>query len=457
MNNEQLVVDVPQNLPLQENVSTDGRESTRWMRLSALVARFSRGRGAMALADQMMVSASNFATGIVLVRGLGLSEFGKFSIAYALLLYANSLQMSFIASPMLSIAPLLPAKEKHRFVNGMLAIQIMASVLLCVVFALVGAASHLFTKFYSFPCIFVFACCVGTFQLQDWLRRYYFLYNKGKLAFLCDMISYLGQFVLLLALWRLGRLTLTLTFTVMCITSVAALSIGPVTDRLSPAMDALKETWTRCKSLSSSLLISNQIRWFGTQGVLLIGAGIVGSVGIGGLRATSNLSGPVYLMLFSLENYVPMRLAEELKRKGASGAQEFIRRAILGGTVFFALLIAPVGIFGRPILRLVYGPALVAFYLPMLLQLAFIVVAAGTTMWYFLYRSLQDTRAIFRANALSSIVNIGTVYSFGHYWGVSGIVLSSLLSQVALMAYCIFHWTRYREELLRLSSVDGVL
>ena len=73
------------------------------LRLSALFARLSRGRGPIALADQMMVSAANFAGGIVLVRGLGLEEFGKYSIAYSLLLFANALQMSFVASPMLNI------------------------------------------------------------------------------------------------------------------------------------------------------------------------------------------------------------------------------------------------------------------------------------------------------------------------------------------------------------------
>ena len=165
----------------------------RLMHVSVLLGRFSRGRGAMAIADQMLVSASNFTTGIVLVRGLGLSEFGKYAIAYAFLLYANALQSSFIAYPMLSIAPFLQGREKRQFVNGMLAIQIMASTVLFLTFLLAGAVSHLFTTFYSLPCVLAFACCVGTFQLQDWLRRYYFLYNKGRLAFFCDLISYFGQ------------------------------------------------------------------------------------------------------------------------------------------------------------------------------------------------------------------------------------------------------------------------
>jgi O-antigen/teichoic acid export membrane protein len=417
-------------------------------RLSALLVRFSRSRGAIALADQIMVSASNFATTIVLVRGLQLSEFGKYSIAYALLFYANALQMSFVASPMLSIAPLLPEKEKRQFVNGMLALQVCASLLLFAIFALAGAVLHLFTAFYSLPCILLFACCVGTFQLQDWLRRYYFLVGKGKLAITTDFISYFGQLVVLFLLWRAGRLNLVLTFMVVCVTSVAALVMGPITDRLWPEMGRLRETWARCKGLSSGLLVASQARWIGNQGLLLIGGWIVGSVGIGGLRAAQSLSGPVFLVLTSLENVVPMRIAEEIRRSGAAGAHKLIQRLIMGGMLFFALMVIPVGVFGRAILRVLYGPALVAFYWPMLLQLATIVVTTATMLWYHLYRCLQETRAIMWASALASISSLMTVYWFGRRWNASGIVLASLFGQVSIVVYCMLYWMRNRQRIL---------
>ena len=82
--------------------------------MSAFAVRMFRGRGAVAIADQFMVGGSNLLTSVVLVRGLGLEEFGKFSIAMVLLYYANSLQMSFVASPMLSIAPLMDGDEKRQ-------------------------------------------------------------------------------------------------------------------------------------------------------------------------------------------------------------------------------------------------------------------------------------------------------------------------------------------------------
>ncbi len=397
----------------------------------------------MALVDQMMVSGANFAAGIVLVRALGLSEFGKYAIALAFLLYVNALQISFVSSPMLSIAPLMMDKEKKQFVNGMLTIQMLASLTLFVVFALVGCVSHIFTKFYSLPCIFAFAFCVGTFQLQDWLRRYYFLYNKGKLAIISDFISYGVQFVLLLVLWRIGQLTLFRTFLCMCLTSVAAVIMGPLTDQFRPATGRLRETWARCRHLSRDLLIASQVNWLGTQGLLLIGTWVVGTSAIGGLRATYTLAGPVYLVLSSLDNVIPIQVAGELKKKGTVGAYVFIQRAIYGGMAFLGLLLLPIGIFGRPILKAVYGPDVVAFYVPMLLQLLGMVMQIPSRLWGFLYRGLQDTRALVRANALSATTSIATVYWFGHLWDASGVVLSGLCSQVLVVVYCVHHWMRH--------------
>ena len=84
-----------------------------------------RGRSAQTLFDQILVSASNFITGIILVRGLGLVEFGKFTVAYVVLLLANSVQLSFISSPMITLGSLCPeATDRLRFVRGMYGVQL---------------------------------------------------------------------------------------------------------------------------------------------------------------------------------------------------------------------------------------------------------------------------------------------------------------------------------------------
>lgn len=87
---------------------------------------FAASRRTQTLADQIVVSGSNFATGIILVRGLGLLEFGKFTIAYTILMLANSVQLSFISSGMITLGSLChTTDERRRFVRGIYGVQIL--------------------------------------------------------------------------------------------------------------------------------------------------------------------------------------------------------------------------------------------------------------------------------------------------------------------------------------------
>lgn len=419
---------------------------TAWLQM--LLSRLSRGRGVVALADQALISGSNFAANIVLVRSLGLSEFGKYALAYAIVLYANALQVSFITAPMLISAPLLDGEERKSLLDGMLAMQVLASVALFFVVLVIGAAFRIFTDYYSMASIVAIAGAIGTYQLQDWIRRYYFLTGRGYLAIASDFISYFVQFLLLAALAWTRHLNILVTFCVIACTSAAAFGLGPITDRLRPTAAKLKQVWAQCKRLSRDLFVANQVRWLGDQGILLIGTSVVGVTEVGGLRATQSLAGPVNLILTSLDNVLPIKIGELLKTKGTAGAYSYIRSAILFSCTTMGAILVPIAIWGRPILRIVYGPAVVAFYIPMLLQLANMVVGVATRLWFYFYRGVQDTQAILRANALCTVVSLVGLFVFGHIWGAAGVVLAPLLGYVAITIYCALHWIGAQDELI---------
>src|ERR1019366_7322821 len=63
------------------------------------------GREIWALTDQAVVSATNFLTGVMLARFMGLSEFGVFTLAWMSVAFANSIQNSLIIAPMMSVGP----------------------------------------------------------------------------------------------------------------------------------------------------------------------------------------------------------------------------------------------------------------------------------------------------------------------------------------------------------------
>src|SRR4029079_2838125 len=56
-------------------------------------------RNSWALADQGLISLSNFATLILLARGLSRSDFGAFVLAYTALILLNGIQSALITQP----------------------------------------------------------------------------------------------------------------------------------------------------------------------------------------------------------------------------------------------------------------------------------------------------------------------------------------------------------------------
>ena len=57
------------------------------------------GKAPWAVADQLLISATNFATMVLLARGLSQEDFGSFTLLYLVLLFANNLQSGLITQP----------------------------------------------------------------------------------------------------------------------------------------------------------------------------------------------------------------------------------------------------------------------------------------------------------------------------------------------------------------------
>ena len=317
----------------------------------ASLLQFARTRRTQTILDQVLVSGSNFMTGIVLVRGLGLVEFGRFTVAYAILLLANGVQLSFISSPMITLGSLCATPEERRqFVRGIFGVQ-MIFCAIATVASIAGAAIYVAFRHRDISGGFLlpFTAAVIAFLMQDWLRRYYFTIGKASASFWNDVVSYLGQVVVLCVLWGTHHLTMNTALWSIAVTSGAAFAMGGALERLGSTRAATADAWRRSHAISIDLGIANQLQWLVYQGAMLIGAGVIGAEAAGGVRATQNIIGPVNIAFQAMENIVPVRAAEEMRRGGIERASAFLFR--FGAKGFVALLALLRG--GRPVLEAV--------------------------------------------------------------------------------------------------------
>jgi O-antigen/teichoic acid export membrane protein len=403
-----------------------------------------RGRSAQTLFDQILVSASNFVTGIILVRGLGLVEFGKFTVAYVVLLLANSVQLSFISSPMITLGSLCPeATDRLRFVRGMYGVQLLFGAIASPA-AVAGVAIYFIVDRTGVSPGFLlpFAAAVGLYLMQDWLRRYFFTVSKPSAAVWNDAISYVGQVIALAILWATRRLNIETAFWAIAITSGLAFAFGAAHDRLRCNRAEMRDAWRRARGISVELGISNQLQWLVYQGAMLIGASVAGPQAAGGVRATQNVIGPVNIAFQAMENIVPIRAAEEMRRGGIQGAAGFLFRFGLAGFLALLVLFAAASLVSARFLAFFYGHELRLYAGVLNLQMVYFLLAWPIRQLTFLFRTIESTRPILFASIVAAIISISLVYPMVRGYGALGIVMAAVAGQVCNLLYLVVAWMR---------------
>ena len=408
------------------------------------VWQFSRSRRSVTLLDQAVVSGSNFLTGIILVRGLGLIEFGRFTIALAILMLANSVQLSFISSPMITLGSLCATpEERRRFVRGIYGVE-MIFCGIAAVGAVAGTAVYLSFRHHAGAMGFLlpFASAVIAFLMQDWLRRYYFTVGKASASLGNDIISYVGQLVVLCVLWWMHALSLNMALWAIAVTSGAAFATGAVLERLGSTWTETGNAWRRSHALSIDLGIANQLQWLVYQGAMLIGAGVVGAQAAGGVRATQNIVGPVNVAYQAMENIVPVRAAEEMKRGGLQRVSAFLLR--FGSAGFIALLVffSVAAVFSGRFLSFFYGRQLHAYAGVLDLQMLYFLLTWPLRQIAFLFRTIKHTRPILIASVVAAMVSMAVVYPAVRGFGAMGIMVAAVAAQVGNLAYMWLAWMR---------------
>src|SRR5580698_11588362 len=144
----------------------------RWERIRTGLFRQFVGREAWALADQAIVSASNFLNNVMLARFMGLREFGIFVLAWMSVMFVNSLQTALIVSPMMSIGPKQEEKDRPSYFGAVVFQEIcLVSFCFVLVFAAVSSSGRIFhhadLKHLALP----LAVSAFAYQAQDFLRR----------------------------------------------------------------------------------------------------------------------------------------------------------------------------------------------------------------------------------------------------------------------------------------------
>lgn len=388
-----------------------------------------------ALADQAMVSGVNFLTGILFARYLGLEEFGRFTLAWMAVLFCNSFQQAGIIAPMMSLGPKQKAEDEPAYYGAVIVQQVIWSV--ACFFLLWGGV---WLSGYIKPAWNIqglglpLAAALLAWQLQDFLRRYFFVRGQGRLAFINDAVSYLGQLALLALFFRLTTLNTVHVLWLIAGTSALAVFIGvwQFGPFRHPHKDLGRVT-ARHWRLSKWLIASALSQWTSSNFFMLIGGAVLGPGPVGVFKAIQNVFGVITVIFQALENILPIRIVNKVQHSGAASALVYIDIFFFKSFILIAIVIAGFTWWSGNLFSFLYdsNPHGVPVYFG-LFGISILSLHAINMHKYF-FRAIEKTKIIFIANLFSSISMIFFAKIIVDKFGEIGLFLLLNISNIIMI------------------------
>jgi O-antigen/teichoic acid export membrane protein len=377
------------------------------------------------IADQTMVSATNFLTGLLLARFLGIEEFGRYVLVWMVAEFLNNIQDSLITSPMMSIGPKQSDDEVASYLGAVLVQQATIAVIAFALIILGGyLAGYLFPDGDVAGFTVPLAFAVLSFQAQHFVRRYLFMRGRALPAFICDVVRYPGQIMVLLWLAYQDSFTTIAVIWVIAGSSAVALLVGLCfVERPTLEVPRLLSIALRHWHLARWLTSSGLLRWL-IVGMFNVSMGaLIGTAAVGGIRAIQSLLGLTHIILLGIENVVPGQVARILNQRGPAAMISYLWRfGFLAGLPILAILVT---IAAAPDfwLTLAYGPeyggqGYVVRWLAVIYFGVFLTSPATMGL-----RAMERGFGIFLADLSAAVFSVVCCYPLVALLGVPGVMV----------------------------------
>lgn len=381
-----------------------------------------------AMADQGMVSAVNFLTGLLLARYLGLAEFGRYTLAWMAVEFLQSVQHSLVIAPMMSIGPKTDAERRRFYFGAVFSSQAIFTVLSVSLFV---ASFDLLTdvkpEWKLDGLLLPLTVAAFASQAQNFVRRYLFTCNRGEVAFFNDFVRYGGQISVLIALFLTTKLDAGDCLLIVASLSAASAVIGgfsfeAVGVRAGVFRETIRQHWDFAKWLMSSEIF----RWASGNLFILVSGALLGPVAVGAIRAAQNLVGLCHVLLLGLENVIPVRAARTFHERGAEALLDLIKRVGLWGALVVGGIVLVAAVAPEFWLHLFYGSEYADYGNLVQWWAAVYFVGFFNLPAMFGLRAIESTQAIFAARFSSAVFTALAVYPLVAFLGVDGVMIGNL-------------------------------
>jgi O-antigen/teichoic acid export membrane protein len=352
-------------------------------------------------------------------------------------LFAQSIQIALIVSPMMSIGPKQSADEAGHYYSAVAVQQLLFSVTCSVCVGLAALGERALNLGWGVDQLAgALAVCILFVQIHDFLRRYNYTLHRARVVFMSDMVRNGLQLAALFSLLLFGT-HVTLSEVLLVITGSAIIGILVFAGNAPLPIvgpDHLLRVLRRHFHFSKWLLGSALLQWT-TGNFFVIAAGaMLGPVAVGALKASQSLVAVTHIFFQAADNFMPPRAARIYQTDGVQGLRAFIRRLLLIGGTGTAIVCLAMAIPAQTWLTLLFGKSYAGYGVVVAGYAVSYLLLACMTPFRYAFLAIERTRPIFSGYILAALFTAAGCYPLIQLFGIYGAVAGVVASQAIMLA-----------------------
>jgi O-antigen/teichoic acid export membrane protein len=399
-------------------------------------------KGGYALADQGLISGSNFLISVLLARWLTRDGYGAYAVAFGIFVLLTVLYQSLVLEPMSVFGGSNYRNNLREYLRVLIWLHFSLCAVLCGALGIWVGVAYKMDPHGALPLALAGVTIASPLVLIFGLARRAFYLELTPASAALGALWYCA--FAMVGLWLAFHYGLLSAFSAFIAIGAAALAtsllllrhlranLRPRTGHIAFA-EVCREHWR----YGRWALIANVASWVPAYLFYPILSSFAGLVASGQLRALMNLAAPMQqaqtAMALLFLPYASRLRGEGGDRKAASLNWRITLLAVTGATLYWAVII----VFKTRVFHLLYSGK----YMEVAGQVPF--VAVGAILWAASFgptvvlRALQSPKLVFVAYAiatvLSLVIGIPATYRYGLWGAILAINVSDLLSLLLMM------------------------
>lgn len=422
-----------------------------------------RAGAGLAIADQAIVSISNFATIYLLARAMPSGEFGFFVLAQTTVLLMTSLHNALLVEPQNVIGSRLDGVRYKTFLGTLTVAHLLWAMSALGLGLLVAGVAWAMGSGRTASITLMVGLTIVPWLAQEFVRRALYVRSKVTAALINDLICYglqLVAVIVLLSTVGTGGPVTEQALAVLGLSSLIAAVVG--TQQLRRAFGSSgwiagagerRQTWAEVWALGKWLLGRNVVTWMGTNGHAWLVAALLGPGPLGVYRATIHLVNVINPLRQAAINYLPPRANRVYHSTGITSLSQWVVR--ISGMIGLALLPAAALFLIWPdwVMNIAYGDKLSGQ------GLGWVLAAAATAQMLTFFKFPMDVavvamggvRQLFWVSAIPVLLLLTVGVALITRFGILGVAMSSLVIAVTLLGatYAVYKrraGPKYKED-----------